>query len=114
VNKEILGETGVLYKVLTDPTGAEFTAIRTLNESTHGSLRFLLMCAQMARNPKFRPDFPRYFEHVDRYWAYLNYMEEMFRGGKTRADVLVGVRNMHKPRAAWTTLPGVSGADVKP
>jgi len=38
----------------------------------------------------------RYDEHLRKYCAYLKYMEGMFKAGKSKQDVLAGVRNLHK------------------
>jgi hypothetical protein len=114
VNKEILDNRGSALNAPQPGTAAgdQITAVRTLNDAAHGSFRFLLTCIGIARNPQVKQTFFKYFDHVNRYWTYLNYIEGMFSAGKSRADVLLGVRNIHKPAAAWKNPEG--GDSPKP
>lgn len=111
VNNVIMEDRGTLEKLQPGLTGGEFTAMRTLNDSAHGSFRFIISCVGMARNPEFQKNFPKHFEHLNRYWKYLDYMEGMFRAGKTKADVLVGVKNLHKPASAWDQVTRLGFTD---
>jgi hypothetical protein len=107
VNRGILDDRGNLDKPQAGISGDEFTAMRMLNESAHGSFGFLLTCIGIARNPELKEHFLKHFVHLNRYWTYLNYMEEAFTAGKTKADVLVGVKNLHRPASAWKNPPNI-------
>jgi hypothetical protein len=78
-----------------------FTPMDTLNDGAHASFRSFMTCIGLSRNPGLMPPADVYTKHVQTYCHYLNYMYEMFKAGKGKADVLAGVRNMHKPATAW-------------
>jgi hypothetical protein len=101
VNQKIMDGRGGVDKPQPGLKGEEFTPMRTLHEAAHGSFRFLMTCIGVARNPEYQKNFPKHFEHLNKYWSYLDYMEGMFKAGKSKEDVLAGVRNMHKPASAW-------------
>jgi len=103
VNRDILAGRGILEQPQRGLNGGEFTAMRMLNNSAHASFPFFLTCIGLARNPEYQKDFPKHLEHLHRYHAYLNYMEQAFAAGKSKEDVLTGVKNMHKPASAWAS-----------
>ena len=104
VNREILGGRGTLDETQLGLNGEEFTVMKTLNTSAHASLAAMVMCVGLARNPQFQTRIPQHIDHWKRLCDYLNYMEEMFKAKKSKADVLMGVKNLHKPASAWQTI----------
>jgi hypothetical protein len=50
-------------------------------------------------------EIPHILSGAKTYCHYLNYMHEMFKAGKRREDVLVGVKNLHRPRQATNPDP---------
>jgi hypothetical protein len=77
----------------------------SLNDGAHASFRAMMTCIGLARDPQLVPSPDVYCRHLATYCNYLGYMHDMFKGGKDKKDVLVGVRNMHKP--AWKASPSV-------
>jgi len=70
----------------------------TLHDGAHASFRSFLTCIGWTLKPENIPSPTQYCQHLNKYCAYLNYMHEMFKAGKQKEDVLVGIRNLHQPR----------------
>jgi hypothetical protein len=93
-------------KLLTTQPGLEFgsfTAMDTLNDGAHASFAAFTTCISLVHNPEHFPQnfIEQYAKHLTTYCDYLNYMHGMFNAGKSRSDVLEGVRSLHKPASYW-------------
>jgi len=84
-------------------SGTSFSPIDTLNDGAHVSFPAFLTCMGLIKNPQFLPQSfqRRYFQHVTTYCNYLDYMHGMFEAVKSKADVLAGVKHLHKPASYW-------------
>jgi hypothetical protein len=109
VNRDILDGRGSLDTLKTNPSGEEFTAMDMLNESAHASFAAIAISIAIAHSPDTQAQITRHVDHWKKLYNYLNYMEGMFKAGKSKSDVLVGVRNLHKPASAWK--PGSTKAN---
>jgi len=101
VNDLIMDGRGEILSVKPGQGFGEFRMIDTLNNGAHVAFPALQMCAMMALHPENVPDRQKYFNHLETYCTRLNYMRQMFEGGKSKNDVLGGVIAMHKPDAYW-------------
>ena len=103
VNKVVFEGRGLLQTEQAGLTYGTFTPMETLNDGAHVSFRSFVTVIGLVKNPEFLgTDFPdKYFRHLNTYCNYLNCMHEMFKAGKARDVVLVGVKNLHKPAAYW-------------
>lgn len=104
VNEALLDGRGALEAPQTGLSGAAFTTMQLLNNSAHASFPFFFTCIGVVRAPESRQAMgTKLIAHLKMYCHYLNYMEQMFAAGKKKEDVMVGVRNIHKPASAWRT-----------
>jgi len=101
VNKAVLDGRGALDSLRTNPSGEVFTAMDMLNQGAHASFAAIAVSIAFAHSPDSQAQITRHVEYWKKLYIYLNYMEGMFKAGKSKADVLVGVRNLHKPASAW-------------
>ena len=101
VNRVVLDGRGALDTLRTNPSGEEFTAMDMLNESAHASFAAIAVSIAFAHSPDSQAQITRHVDYWKKLYTYLNYMEGMFKAGKSKSDVLVGVRNLHKPASAW-------------
>jgi hypothetical protein len=105
VNDVVFEGRGTLEKPLEGLSGEQFTPMDTINSNAHASFPAIITCVGLARNPEYQKNIPRHLEYWKHLCDYLNYMEGMFKAGRTKKDVLAGVRNLHKPRSAWHRSP---------
>lgn len=98
VNRVVFEGRGLLLVKQAGQSYGTFAPIDTLHDGAHASYRSFLTCIGWARNPENVPDHKRYSQHLNTYCTYLNYMHDMFKAGKRKEDVLVGLKNMHRPR----------------
>jgi hypothetical protein len=103
VNEKVFEGRGLLQTEQSGLTYGSFTPMETLNDGAHVSFRAFATCIGTVRNPQYLgSDFPeKYFKHLNTYCNYLNYMRNMFEGGKSTDDVLAAVKNLHKPASYW-------------
>jgi len=55
----------------------------------------------LGQHPEYLPNMQKYFTHLETRCTRLNYMRQMFEGGKSKDDVLGGMIAMHKPESYW-------------
>jgi hypothetical protein len=55
----------------------------------------------LAQKPEYVMDFEKYYKHVDSICTKLNYIREMFEGGKEKRHILGAVVNLHRPGSYW-------------
>ncbi len=101
VNRDILDGRGGLDTLNTDRSDEQFTAMDMLNESAHASFAAIVVSFAIAHRPEAQEQLARHVNHWNNLCVYLNHMESMFRAGRSKSDVLVAVRNLHKPASAW-------------
>lgn len=104
VNKVVFDGRGLLRVDQPGLSNGTFKPIDTLNDGAHASFRAFLTCIGLARNQDNLPPPEKYCEHLATYCRYLNYMHEMFKAGKTKEEVLSGVKNLHMPASHWTQV----------
>jgi hypothetical protein len=97
VNKVVLAGRGRLMVEQPGLTFGTFKAMDTLNDGAHVSFRAFLTVIGWAKNPEHLPSPDHYRKHLQKYCAYLTYMHGMFKAGKQKADVLLGVQKLHTP-----------------
>jgi hypothetical protein len=102
VNEVVFNSKGLLLTQQPGQSFGAFRAIDTLHDGAHASFRAFLTCIALARNPEGLPSADRYAQHLKTYCTYLNHMHEMFRAGRKKEDVLIAVRNLHRPLSDWT------------
>ena len=74
-----------------------FTPMDTLNDGAHVSFHSFMACIGWALHPENAPPVEGHWKFLTAYCNYLKYMHEMFKEGKSKADVLAGVKNLHRP-----------------
>ncbi len=72
-----------------------------LNDGAHVAFPALQMCATLAQKPEHIMDVGKYYKHLNSVCTKLNYIREMFEGGKEKKHVLGGVMNLHRPASYW-------------
>jgi hypothetical protein len=75
--------------------------IDNLNDGAHVGFGAMQMIVNIAQNPAHTPNMAAYLKHVETYCARINYMRQMFEGGKDKKTVLEAVTNLHRPKEYW-------------
>jgi hypothetical protein len=101
VNTQILEGRGELTVTKEGLNYGGFTVMNTMNSGAHADFPTLFMVASAAKHPEYMPDPALYVRHLTTYCDRLNYMRQMFEGGKTKEDVKQGVISMHRPASYW-------------
>lgn len=98
VNEVIFGGKGILTTMEPGLNFGSFKPMEFLHQGAHTSFAAFMTAIAVVQHPKSLPaDFvERYDDHLRTYCAYLKYMEDMFKAGKSKQDVLAGVRNLHR------------------
>jgi hypothetical protein len=99
VNELVYLGRGLLQVTQPGLTQGTFRPSDILNDGAHVSFRSFMNCIGMALHPEYWPPADKYRDHLTRYCNYLHYMREMFKAGKKKEDVLLGVRSLHRPAA---------------
>jgi hypothetical protein len=101
VNKVILEGRGELTEKKPGLNFGEFSMIDNMNDAAHVGFPALQMVVNLVQNPQYMPNVQGYLQHLETYCARLNYMRQMFEGGRSKEEVLRGVMNMHRPASHW-------------
>jgi hypothetical protein len=101
VNRVVFEGRGLLLEKRAGRQGGTFAPIDTLHDGAHASYRSFLTCIGWSLSPQDVPKPEVYCKHLDTYCGYLNYMNGMFKAGKEKEHVLVGVKRMHRPASYW-------------
>jgi len=104
VNELVFLGRGLLQVTQPGLTQGTFRPADILNDGAHVSFKSFMNCIGMTLHPEYLPPADKYCNHLRRYCDYLNYMHEMFKAGKRKEVVLVGVRNLHRPAADWKDM----------
>jgi hypothetical protein len=103
VNETVFLGKGLLQVTQPGLTQGTFKPVDILNDGAHVSFRAFMNCIGLSRHPEYLPSPDQYCSHLSRFCDYLNYMHQMFKTGKEKEHVLLGVRNLHRPASDWRT-----------
>jgi len=101
VNEVILEGRGEMTEVKPGLVSGEFRMIDNLNDGAHVGFGAMQMIVNIAQNPEYTPNMAKYLKHIEDYCARINYMRQMFEGGKDKKIVLEAVMNLHRPKEYW-------------
>lgn len=100
VDNEILGGRNLFESVRVDPSGAQFTVLKTLNQAGHASFAAMLTAFHFGRDSNlFGGIASKYELHLTTLCKNLEYIEGLYKAGRTRGDVLIAIRNLHNPKS---------------
>jgi hypothetical protein len=70
----------------------------TLNQGAHNSFSTMLTTISVVRSKaeEWQPRIKKHVEHWQKYVEYLNHIEQLFRAGRKKEDVLQATINMHR------------------
>lgn len=111
VNKVILEGRGEMTGTKPGLVSGEFRMIDNLNDGAHVGFGAMQMIVNIAQNPEYTPNMAAYLRHIDNYCVRINYMRQMFEGGKDKQIVLDAVMNLHRPKEYWEQKAKESVAD---
>ncbi len=96
VNQTVFDGKGTLDKPQLGLNGEQFTAMDTLNNSAHASFATILTCYEFVRKPELRaPIIDKHLESWKKLCDSLDQIEEMFKAGKSKAEVLTQFKKLH-------------------
>jgi hypothetical protein len=101
VNDLVFEGRGKLTDVTPGRSYGEFTPMDTINQGAHVSFASMLTAIGINSLPNEETNFDNYRKHLETYLVRLNYMRKMFEQGRSRDQVLEGLRRMHKPDSYW-------------
>lgn len=101
VNDAMLEGRGEMTEVKPGLVSGEFRMIDNLNDGAHVGFGAMQMIVNIAQNPEHTPDLAAYLRHIEIYCARINYMRQMFEGGKPKVVVREAVMNLHRPKEYW-------------
>src|SRR5579862_705287 len=103
VNEVVFEHNGTLFKQQVGLDGKFFTPMDTLNQNAHNSFSTMLMTMGMVRGKpeEWNPRVKKHVEHWQKYVEYLNHIEQLFRAGRKKEDVLQAIINMHRSIKRW-------------
>jgi hypothetical protein len=101
VNGAILEGRGEMTEVKPGLVSGEFRMIDNLNDGAHVGFGAMQMIVNIAQNPERGPDLAAYLKHIETYCVRINYMRQMFEGGKPKDVVREAVTNLHRPKEYW-------------
>jgi hypothetical protein len=104
VNQVIFEARGTLKAQHQGLFSGAFTPMETLNDGAHVSFRSVMTSISLRAHPEYVPPdlHERYSKHLSTYVSRLNYIHGMFKAGRTKADVLNGMINLHRQRRVST------------
>jgi hypothetical protein len=101
VNEAILEGRGEMTEVKPGLVSGEFRMIDNLNDGAHVGFGAMQMIVNIAQNPEHKPNLAAYLNHIETYCTRINYMRQMFEGGKPKDVVRDAVINLHRPKEYW-------------
>ena len=106
VNEIVFEGNGTLFKEQIGLDGKVFTTMDTLNQNAHNSFSTMLttMGIVRAKPEEWQPRIRKHVEHWQKYVEYLNHIEQLFRLGRKREDVLQAIINMHRSIKRWEEI----------
>ena len=106
VNDKIFEGNGTLFKEHVGLSGEIFKPMDALNQNAHNSFSTMLTTIGVVRSQpdEWKPRIKRHIEHWQRYVEYLNHIEQLFRAGRKKEDVLQAITNMHRSIKRWEEI----------
>jgi hypothetical protein len=103
VNEIVFEGNGTLFKEQVGLNGGVFTPMDTLNQNAHNSFSTMLTTISVVRSnaQEWQPRIKKHVEHWQKYVEYLNHIEQLFRTGRRKEDVLQAIINMHRSIKRW-------------
>jgi hypothetical protein len=101
VNEAIFNGQGIWETAQPGQSWGQFKPIDILHNSAHASFAAMSTAIGFARDPDFKFNYDGYKKHLENYCVRLEYMHMMFKGGKSKADVMDGVIALHRPASYW-------------
>ena len=103
VNEIVFEGNGTLFKEQVGLNGEVFTPMDTLNQGAHNSFSTMLTTISVVRGKpeEWQPRIKKHVEHWQKYVEYLNHIEQLFRAGRKKEDVLQAIINMHRSIKRW-------------
>jgi hypothetical protein len=95
VNRFVHDGKGTLDQKQMGLNGEEFTALNTLNNSAHASFSTIVTCLDVSKNrERWKPLIDKHIEYWKLLCVNLNHIENGFKAGKSRADVLAEFKKL--------------------
>jgi hypothetical protein len=106
VNEIVFEGNGMLFKEQVGLRGEVFTTMNTLNQNAHNSFSTMLTTISIVRSKpdEWHPRIKKHVEHWQKYVEYLNHIEQLFRAGRKKEDVLQAIINMHRSIKRWEEI----------
>jgi hypothetical protein len=103
VSEVVFEGNGTLFKEQVGLDGKVFTTMDTLNQNAHNSFSTMLTTISIIRSQTedWQPRIKKHVEHWQKYVEYLNHIEQLFRLGRKKEDVLQTIINMHRSVKRW-------------
>jgi hypothetical protein len=103
VNEIVFEGNGTLFKEQVGLNGEVFTPMETLNQNAHNSFSTMLTTISVVRSnaQDWQTRIKKHVEHWQKYVEYLNHIEQLFRAGRGKEDVLQAIINMHRSIKRW-------------
>jgi hypothetical protein len=93
VNAAVFDRKRMMDRPQSGLSGEQFTVFDTLNSSAHASLAMMVTTIEFAKKPEFRrPIIEKHIEYWKSLCNNLNTIEQLFRAGKSKADVLIAFK----------------------
>jgi hypothetical protein len=106
VNEVVFEGNGTLFKEQVGLNGEVFTTMEALNQNAHNSFSTMLTTTSIVRSQteEWQPRIKKHVEHWQKYVEYLNHIEQLFRVGRKKEDVLQAIINMHRSVKRWEEI----------
>jgi hypothetical protein len=106
VNQKVFEGNGTLFKEQVDLSGEIFKPMDALNQNAHNSFSTMLTTIGVVRSKpeEWQPRIKKHIEHWQKYVEYLNHIEQLFRAGRKKEDVLQAITNMHRSIKRWEEI----------
>jgi hypothetical protein len=113
VNDAIMGGRAALKQTKPGLVDGEFCMFDIINDAAHVGFGAMQMVVNLDGNSENLSFLPNYMKHVENYIIRINYMRQMFEGGKDKNAVMGGMINIHKPKEYWEQKSKDSTAEAK-
>jgi len=101
VNDAIMGGRAGLKQIKPGLVEGEFCMFDIINDAAHVGFGAMQMVVNLNDNSENLSFLPNYMKHVENYIIRINYMRQMFEGGKDKKTVMEGMINIHRPKEYW-------------
>jgi hypothetical protein len=101
VNNAIMGGRAALKQTMPGLVEGEFCMFEIINDAAHVGFGAMQMVINLNESSESLSFLPNYMKHVENYIIRINYMRQMFEGGKDKKTVMEGMINIHRPKEYW-------------